>query len=375
MTSKSLDLPSSSPSYMLPLHERLNTCESLLLTGSFLSCYHTVCAILDDLIALTNPLTHKKLSPTTGLLLHHKCVVQCICQSCVITCIQCLYESNQLDYELINFIDKYYLESINMPYNVYIVYIQLFIPHRKYDYICENIVQYIHARSANKSNTIQYNNSNSNNNTNPAAIRPPINIRYDVLNDTEYTALVEILIFNGLLPLHMYNDALKLNESSTQLNIFSKQQFNARIKSIQSDYNNDADESMNKQLQERTTQLQANKLKSAALINNNNSAIQSQQPTEPDNQHRLIMIIDYVYRFVSTNKIILLILFIVIQLCYRQYKLMCKLNHNNTVKQIMSNEDTKNSLYGIVKREMRNLFHLAFSNMVGQSISSAMNGL
>lgn len=464
--------PVQIPSYLQSLHRRLDHAESLFLHASFLSAYHEILALLDDLIILTTsqlsdddddahdsdsaaaaadkhttPLrttdstngSSAKISQRTDIqhsLVTHTCVIQCICYAAMTLAIQCIYELNTHDKQLHTLIDKYYIHVNYIPYSIFLIYIQLYISLKQYDTVCTTIVSYIKARYhmdySEMTTTSTHTHSNSDNsngidsgsNSANRYIRTYIQHNPNVppLSSMEYETLIELLIFNGLIPLKLYGDAVKVVNSKRRSNGSAKAAVNTNahgadsdgasssndyaishskrkqwlqyIRSIEEEehrreakqkrqgellrataerrklhqaHQHDVDtaspaaadsaSSSSTSLQRQTSQLSQ---RSAVAIGIRQQIVSTIQHTYRHTIHELLKLYESIRMYIKNNRRALLYALIVMLVVYRLYA-------RSSLRLFGGVE--KHPLLDMVQREIRNFMHLAFSNLLGQSVS------
>lgn len=384
-----------SPSFMQPLHDRLNESEILILNGQFLSSYHNACAILDDLIALTNVNIINQKSKydkskdnnnnNVGLLLYHRCVIQCVCESCIILCLQALYEMNSNDEQINSFIHKYYYNIYHMPYNVYIIYIQMYInKNNQYEYVVNNIIQYIHKHKNNnkiRSNLLynNYDNSNSNKEDIDNIFE---HIPYLPLSDQQYISLIELLILYGLCPLHKYNDAYKCIElTERHMSNNYKNDLIHKIDTLKQQYDTTLQQQQNDSIDKSPIKIKKSNNQQIDTVNNNNNSNSTSLSTTTRQQQltqseRGLQLLHNILNYITIHKRYITMCVILITLLYAIAKHYT--NSDDVIKQHRNsiiNKLNQYPVFTIIKRELRNFVQLAFSNMLGQSVSQVFNSV
>lgn len=359
------------PSWLQQFHDRLDTAEQSFLQGQFLSSYHQLCALLDDLLALTTrqsqtlgqesdvhqsghtkPLAVAgKTNPTAAdptSLVDHVCVVQCVCQATVTLALQCIYELKQVDELLPAFLQKYYDSStLHMPYPVLMIYLQLCSSVQRYDSVCKDSVAYLkHHSPANEHDSDTQ------------------------LSSTEYSSLVELLVIQGLLPLNLYSDAYNLLEHNQHIQPKAAASIKRRMqrmeKQRQSSGSVDKQPSNTAALSERSAASAASSSASTAMTaprTTSASSLTQGHSTRTHPTQQLMKLWKQIQLYAGRNRQLLLAGCVLLLLLYRIA----------SSQKLLST--TRWPMLDLVQRELRNLAHLAFSNMLGASISQTFSAM
>lgn len=364
------------PSWLQQFHDRLDSAEQTFLQGGFLSCYHQLCALLDDLLALTTRQTqtlgqesdahasgHTKplVAAAAGKtqagatasvsLVDHVCVVQCVCQATVTLALQCMYELKQVDELLAAFVQKYYDGSVlHMPYVVLTVYLQLCSSMQMYDTVCKDSVAYLKHYSQ-------------------ASQQDDDVTEHAQLTAKEYEKLVELLVFQGLLPLRLWKDAYQLVEQNQHLQPATAAAIKRRMQRMQKQQQ--SDDTVDKQVQ-RSKAPDSSSVKgvaaptSTALTTSQGSRTSTtmqQHSTRTHSTEQLVKLWKHIQMYAGRNRQLLLAGCLLLLVLYRFA----------SSKRMLSS--AKWPMLDMAQRELRNLAHLAFSNMLGASISQTLSAM
>lgn len=362
------------PIWLQQFHQRLDTAEESFLQGEFLSSYHVSLAVLDDLLTLTSR-THTDNGGNAPVnaavsLVSHVCVVQCICQAAVTLALQCMYELQQVDQLLPPLIHKYYQNNIlHMPYTVFMVYLQLLSSLQRWDSVCKGSVAYLKEHSQPVSSAAQDGSRTTQQHT--------------ILTIDQYQKVIELLIFHGLLPLDLVSDASKLMEQNSKIDDKFAASIKRRMQRWQRQRQRQASREKDNKQQREEGLLQESgerRQKSHPPPSSHHSSFPALPLSDslPPSTHtsntqrhnalthsttRLLKLWKHVRMYVGHNGHLLFAVCLVLLL----------LSRLSRGKHLL--DSSRWPMLDMMQRELRNLAHLAFSNMLGASISQTFSAM
>jgi len=257
--------------FLASLDRRLDHAETCFVQGDYQLALQESRDVVRDLLTLMS-LDSGSRTLDDG---QHQCVEGCVCQAAICLGLQSLYYLQRFD-EVDEFLLHHYSSFTKIPYDVFVLWAQLKISLRAYETVCQKIVQYLEHDKL-KVKLLAVSSSLPSLSPTPSAPLPT-----PCLSTEQYHALIELLVFHGLVPLAQYQQAIEFVRKNPRILEHIKQGYLHHLEKLQAcGYTDEVGDLARKTAPETDVDLSALHHPSAASPSVGADPPESKQPDPP----------------------------------------------------------------------------------------------
>ena len=206
---------------MVHLRSRVAAAEESFLYADYASAERQIIDVLMNLVSLYSTGSSRLLTQP-----HHTCENGCVCQMAMILYLQCCYELNRSeDYIQHEIVETFYTKTEEMPYDVFLVWAELQVAYQRYKLCCQELIRYIDRHfsqtpmesfvasiplRAPPTFPTSIDTALTTTNANTSHMTQTLITPHELeLVNERYLQLMKLLIFDVLVPLGSYDEAIQ----------------------------------------------------------------------------------------------------------------------------------------------------------------------